>query len=477
MIPKPQECTGCTLYDRGNGFAHPYGNKESNLVVIAEALGKNEALQGIPLVGEAGVYWQRALGRLGLAKDSLYIGNTVNCQPPNNWLTGSPWEQSAIAHCSVHRKKLYEGGGKVFLTMGVVATRTVLKELLNVDYRGELENWHGYVIGPKPDGPFVIPTFHPSFVLQGNHDLFGCFLFDTKRAMEVATFGSHQVDPVQLIVDPPPSYFADYVQQIPDDPSAWLAVDTETHMGGTGGFLPDGTKIGRITRFNFAMHPDQGVTVPNEERYRFAIQSTLNKKATKIFWNERFDLGEFKRAGFSYEGETYDGMWAWHMLQSALPKGLGFVAPFYSNIEPWKHLNVDEPGRYAAIDAVQTLRIMIGLKKDLQKSGQWESFLKYATQLDHQALYPMEAEGIGVSKSNLQLMQRAMEQSTTAILEMIQQQVPIDALPWDGGWKRQPNHIPNAFLGTIKERVIVCRTCKAQDVTPTHRCAASPSTP
>ena len=467
MIPKPPACIGCSLYDRGAGFAPPYGNRESALVVVAEALGKNEALQGIPLVGEAGVYWQRALGRLGLAKDSLYIGNTIQCQPPGNWLVGAPYEYAAIAHCAVHRKKLYEPGAKTFLTMGVTATRTVLKEVLNVDYRGELENWHGYVIGPKPDGPFVIPTYHPSYVLQGNHDLFGCFLYDIKRAMEVASFGSQQVDPVQLIVDPPPSYFNDYVSQIPDDPSAWLAVDTETNMGQPGG---------RIVRINFSMHPDQGLTVPFEERYRFGINAALSKRCTKIMWNERFDLNEFRRAEVSIKGESYDGMWAWHMLQSALPKGLGFVAPFYSNIEPWKHLNVDDPGRYAAIDAVQTLRIMLGLKRDLEKSNQWGSFLKYATQLDHQAIYPMEAEGISVSRENLELMQRAMEQSTGAILAMIQQQVPDAALPWEGGWKRQPNHSPNAFLGTVKERVIVCRTCKAQDVTATHRCAASPPT-
>lgn len=461
MIPKDPACVGCTLFEKGAGFAYPYGNKESPLVVVAEALGKNEALQGIPLIGEAGVYWQRALGRLGIAKDSLYIGNTINCQPPNNWLTNAPWERSAIAHCGVHRKKLYTTGAKTYLTMGVVATRTVLKEVLNVDYRGELENWHGYVIGPKPDGPFVIPTYHPSYILQGNHDLFGCFLFDIKRAMEVASFGPAVASNPHLIVDPPPSYFADYVNQIPDDPSAWLAVDLETTSAAPNS---------EITRINFSMHPDQGITVPWEERYMHSIYRALRSASTKIFWNERFDLGKFGRAGSTIGGESYDGMWAWHMLQSALPKGLGFVAPFYSDIEPWKHLSQEDPGRYAAIDAVQTLRIMLGLKKDLISSGQWEGFLKYATKLDHQALYPMEKVGIGVSRSNLEVMQRAIETSVTAIAAMIQQHVPDDALPWEGGWKRQPPFHPDAFLATVKERVVVCRDCNAQDVTATHRC-------
>lgn len=460
MIPKPPACVGCPLFHSGYGFAPPYGNRESPLVVVAEALGKNEALQGIPLVGEAGVYWQRALGRLGIQKDSLFIGNTVNCQPPNNWLAGAPYELSAIKHCSVHREKLYQGTGRVFLTMGVVATRTVLKEVLGVDYRGELENWHGYVIGTDP---YVIPTFHPSYVLQGNHNLFGCLLFDIKRAMEVASFGPRKATPPQLIVDPPPSYFGDYVNQIPDDPDAWLAVDLETSST---------SPSSQITRINFSMHPDQGITVPWEERYIFSIIKALRTRSTKILWNERFDLSKFRQYDLhhGFISETYDAMWAWHMLQSDLPKGLGFVAPFYSDIEPWKHLAQEDPGRYAAIDAVQTLRIMLGLKKDLTASGQWDSFLKYATKLDHQAIYPMEQEGIGVSRGTLNAMQRSIETAITSIAELIDKTVPEAALPWEGGWKRQPTQLKDAFKAKVKERVIVCRNCFAQDVTEKHQC-------
>ena len=462
MIPKPAECVGCPLIFKGSGFAPPYGNPESSLVVVAEALGKNEAQQGIPLVGEAGVYWQRALGRLGVKKESLYIGNTVNCQPPNNWLTNAPWEHSAIRHCAVHREKLYRSGGTTFLTMGVVATRTVMKEVLGHEYRGELENWQGYVIGRKPNGPFVIPTYHPSFLLQGNHNLFGAFLFATKRAMEVASFGPGTASDVQLVVDPPPSYFGDYVNQIPNDPSAWLAVDLETSSAAPNS---------EITRINFSMNPDQGITVPWEERYMHSIRRALLSKSTKIFWNERFDLGKLQRQNVGVGGETYDGMWAWHMLQSDLPKGLGFVAPFYSDIEPWKHLSQEDPGRYAAIDAVQTLRVMLGLKKDLTASGQWETFLKYATRLDHQAIYPMEKVGILVDTETLAGMQRSIEKSITVIGELIEKGVPQDALPWDGGWKRQPTHA-GAFKATVRERVIVCTQCNAKEVGPAHKCKA-----
>ena len=470
MIPKPVECTGCVLEKKGAGFAPPYGNPQSPIVVIAEALGKEEAWVGEPLVGQAGVYWQRALARLGIQKSSLYVGNTVNCQPPNNWLASAPWERSAINHCHIHRRKFYTAHAKVYLTMGVTATRTVLKEVLNVDYQGEMENWHGYVIGKRPDGPFVVPTYHPSYLLQGNHDLFGAFLYDTKRAMEAASFGVYAEPTPQLIIDPPPSYFADYVEQIPDDPDAWLAVDTETGEANSSGNC-------NIIRVNLCMHPDQAITVPYEERYRFALQRALTSNVTKLFWYERFDLGEFaKPGGLQVKGETLDCMWAWHMLQSGLPKGLGFVAPFYSNLEPWKHLNVDEPGLYAATDALQTIRIMLGLKKDLQKSGQWDSFMKYATRLDHQALYPMEKIGIKVERPTLLSMQATIATSIEAIEDMIANQVPDAALPWDGGWKRKPQ-FEGAFSAKVKERVIVCRLCSAIDVTEKHLCKETETAP
>lgn len=469
MRSKPPECAGCPLHTRGKGFAPLYGNQSSPLAIIAEALGKTEAERGEPLVGEAGVYWQRALTRLRATKPQFLIANTVNCQPPNDWLAGAPWEHSAIAHCRVHRGKLY-WGAKVYLTMGVIATRTVLKELLNIDYAGELENWHGYVIG-EPPGPYIVPTFHPSYLLRGNHNLFGTILYDMQRAMEVASFGFGPRSEPSLVVDPPPAWFEHYVSQIPDDPEAWLAVDTETTTKAVDEAASE-TGVGKITRFNLAMNRDQGVTVPAEERYFHSLDRALLKRCTKLFWNERYDIPILEREQHPVGGETWDGMWAWHLLHSDIPKGLGFVAPFCSDLQPWKHLSSTEPGPYAALDAVQTYRCFEHIVPKLKSNSQWETFLRFVPKLDHQAIYPMERIGPKLSRSQLAEMQKSLTSSLAEAARAIQQLVPEEALPTEGGWKREPKPEvwPGAFKKTVRELVLMCTICGEAEVGPAHNC-------
>jgi uracil-DNA glycosylase family 4 len=114
-----------------------------------------------------------------MEREQITVGNVVSCRPPDNRLFNTSWEHSAIAHCRVHREKLYQPEYTTYLTLGVTATRVVLKELIGIDYSGKLENWHGYVIskdGHNP--PYVIPTFHPSYLLQGQARLTGVFLRD-----------------------------------------------------------------------------------------------------------------------------------------------------------------------------------------------------------------------------------------------------------------------------------------------------------
>lgn len=456
VSPKPQACIGCTLYTKGYGFHPAIGSSDASICFVGETLGKPEA----------SVYLNRALSRLGIDRSQIRMGNVCSCHPPNDWLERAPWEQSAIRHCSAHRGFLNDH--TVYLTMGAVATRTVLSEVLHMEYSGKLNDWHGYVIG---DGPYVIPTFDPAFLLKGNHKLFGAMLFDIKRAMEVASFGftrSH----VDLVVDPPTDWFEEYVEEALKDPEAWMAVDIETpykQESEDDSVFMDTTKILRI---NFSVNEAQGVTVPWQERYLFLIYRMLKSKNPKVFWNERFDVPILTNAKYAPNGIVLDGMWAWHILQSDLPKGLGFVSPFYSDMLPWKHLAQDAPGLYAAQDAVQQLRNMIGIAKSLKQQDQWDTFMKFAVRLDAQVLHPMEREGILINKDGLRVLQEELRIRRVAKDTEIQEMVPPEVRPWAGGWKREPDpkRWPGAVKRTVKEEVLVCTDCGATEVGPAHKC-------
>lgn len=60
------------------------GSPDAKIVLIGEAPGKNEDLQGKPFVGAAGKFLNELLAEAGLNRDEVYITNIVKYRPPNN---------------------------------------------------------------------------------------------------------------------------------------------------------------------------------------------------------------------------------------------------------------------------------------------------------------------------------------------------------------------------------------------------------
>lgn len=60
------------------------GNPDAEVVLIGEAPGKNEDLQGVPFVGAAGKFLDEMLQLVHLDRKEIYITNIVKYRPPNN---------------------------------------------------------------------------------------------------------------------------------------------------------------------------------------------------------------------------------------------------------------------------------------------------------------------------------------------------------------------------------------------------------
>lgn len=466
---KPPPCTGCPLEHTGRGFAPSVGPDDALIAIVGEALGSTEAEKGEPFVGQAGAYLNRAFSLLGLNRSEYRIGNAISCQPPRDWLVGAPWETAAVHHCHTNRVfNLYARSPRVYLTMGTTATKTVLKDILKIDYQGKLNDWQGYTLGT---GPYVIPTFHPAFLLRGQQRLLGAVLFAMKRAMEVASFDFRPSD-VSLVDDPDPEWFDTWAANV--TPDCWLAVDIENpHTPGNDeDELVSG--VSAITRINFSIHPDQGITVPWDPRYFQTIDRLLSSPCPKVMWNERYDTGVLKKHGKTVNGVILDAMWGWHMLQSAMPRGLGFVAPFYSDLPPWKHLSSTNMGHYAAMDGVQTIRCMFGIAKDLKAAGLWQTYLRHVVALDQRVLHPMEEIGLLLDPARLTTFHIELEAKSTEILQDIQRSIPESMRPLTGGWKNPPAGHTGVVAKKVKKLVNCCTDCGEEDVTQRHKCKRKP---
>ncbi len=511
---RPPACRGCSLDDRASGFALPEGPPSSPLLWLGEALGGTEAATPRNFVGDAGGMLQRILNLLGWQRDAQRIGNVCACRPPNDWMDGSPqapWFYSAIDHCKVHRDPLLAEGHKVIVTLGSTALKVAAGLLGTRKVR--VQDFHGSIL--NVNGQLICPTFHPSFLQRGAHNLIGTVLWDLQQAEKAITHGQPTSDH-SLIVDPPVDWFHQWVSNViamrQQDPFAYpISSDIETPDKAGGKDEGEITAEDRsfiILRVNVSCHPDEGVTVPFVGPYIDELIRLHQSPGPVWGWNYiGYDFERTVASGLLREADfpkVIDLMWLWHKLQSDLPRGLGFAAPFYSNYGPWKHTADSDPAGYGAVDGLQNHRVGFGVIGDLQKTGMYDLAMKYVHELMYKALRPAQIIGVQIDRPALLAFKADLGQKATRLLDQIAQCVPDDLLPLTPkqgltrkplenvlhvkataftrkGKKRAGKEASEIKLDLYKRAIVVerqlerevlsCRTCGTAEVQRRHRCA------
>ena len=77
-------CEKCELCRTRTNAVPGKGSASARIVFVGEAPGRNEDAAGEPFVGAAGRILDEALAGAGIARESVYITNTVKCRPPSN---------------------------------------------------------------------------------------------------------------------------------------------------------------------------------------------------------------------------------------------------------------------------------------------------------------------------------------------------------------------------------------------------------
>jgi len=271
-------------------------------------------------------------------------------------MDGAPWEEGAIRCCSYFLEDtLNKPNLKVVVPVGGVAIRRLLgigkKEWKS--YKKPMENFHGTVHEDPYKRFWVVPTFHPSFIQRGNHNLTGVLIHDLLLAKKIAAEGYPNEKPT-LKIDPPIEWFMEWVRLVIDksrelvaagEELPWLAVDIETPEKEKGideseVALEDSSLIITRVNFGFSVDPDFGLTVPWSGPYIAETAKLLRTQTLRVvLWHQNYDAPRLERNGAPILAPLYDMMDGWHMIQAGLPKGLGFVAPFHSKFKrAWKHL-------------------------------------------------------------------------------------------------------------------------------------------
>jgi uracil-DNA glycosylase len=149
------DCQRCSLARGRTRLVFGCGSATARLVLVGEGPGREEDLQGIPFVGEAGRLLERMLFAMGLSRDEVYICNVVKCRPPGNRDPAPP----EIAACEPFlARQLTAIRPRVILALGRFAAQTLLQDDAPVSrLRG---HWRSY------QGLPLMPTYHPAFLLR-----------------------------------------------------------------------------------------------------------------------------------------------------------------------------------------------------------------------------------------------------------------------------------------------------------------------
>ena len=78
------ECVKCPLHRTRTRAVPGEGDPCATVMLVGEAPGYNEDIQGRPFVGAAGKLLNQLLGIAGFSRSEVFITNVVKCRPPNN---------------------------------------------------------------------------------------------------------------------------------------------------------------------------------------------------------------------------------------------------------------------------------------------------------------------------------------------------------------------------------------------------------
>lgn len=150
---------GCSLKRTAKSLCFARGSEKARIMMIGEAPGRDEDLQGKPFVGRAGQLLDRMLASIGLGEKDVYITNTVYWRPPGN-RTPTPEEIEACAPFLARQIELLAPA--ILVLLGGAAAKTLLGVSEGImRLRGK---WLSYPCACR-DLP-ALATLHPAYLLR-----------------------------------------------------------------------------------------------------------------------------------------------------------------------------------------------------------------------------------------------------------------------------------------------------------------------
>jgi uracil-DNA glycosylase len=158
-------CTLCGLHATRTQAVPGTGPVPAEIMIVGEAPGFNEDMQGHPFVGAAGKLLDTLLEQIGLSRQQVFITNVLKCRPPQN---RDPMPNEAEACLPYLRRQFVLVRPKAVLILGRHALERMLPGV------GGISRVHGQIF--VRSGVAFMPCYHPAAALHN-----GGLLADLQR--------------------------------------------------------------------------------------------------------------------------------------------------------------------------------------------------------------------------------------------------------------------------------------------------------
>jgi DNA polymerase len=158
-----EACRKCGIGSTRSKSVYGEGNPCAEVMCVGEGPGETEDRLGRPFVGRSGELLDKMLAAIDLAREDVYICNTVKCRPTldnGHRLANRAPTPDEMKNCRPYLEAQIEIiRPRVILALGAPAAKSFMGEKFSITkQRGQ---WY--------DGPLGIPiiaTFHPAYILR-----------------------------------------------------------------------------------------------------------------------------------------------------------------------------------------------------------------------------------------------------------------------------------------------------------------------
>ncbi len=155
------DCDKCPLCKGRKNIVVDRGNPDTKILMVGEAPGENEDLQGKAFVGRAGQLMDQMMQEVGIDtnRDTL-IANVVKCRPPDN---RAPKQEEVDQCFPFLRKQIELVKPKFMVLLGRTALKHLIPEKADAAMGSEVGNAFTHSNFP---GVQIMILYHPAYILR-----------------------------------------------------------------------------------------------------------------------------------------------------------------------------------------------------------------------------------------------------------------------------------------------------------------------